>query len=78
MSSPGVVWQLSRWDPIAAGADTREFGFPAPFGGRRAVSFPSGEVISVPRHVSARRVQTYLSLDGALGSIASRLSPRAR
>ncbi len=75
MAGPGVAWQHERWDPVPPGADRRAFAFPAPFGSRTGVSFPSGEVITVPRHIHARRVQTYLSMSGALGALAGRLSP---
>ena len=44
---------------------------------RRAVSFPSGEIITFPRHIDTARVQTYLSLGegpvGRLGASAARL-----
>jgi short subunit dehydrogenase-like uncharacterized protein len=76
LTEPACVWQDDRWDPATPGSETRPFGFPAPFGARRASSFPSGEVITVPRHVPTRRVQTYLHmtespLPGALASLAS-------
>jgi short subunit dehydrogenase-like uncharacterized protein len=73
LAAPGVVWERDRWDPMPPAAEKRTFGFPAPFGARTAISFPSGEVITVPRHVPAHRVQTYLSLPpGPLGAVASR------
>ncbi len=83
MSEPGVVWERDRWNPAEPAAEKRAFGFPLPFGARTAISFPSGEVITVPRHVPTRRVQTYLSLPpGPLSTIASRagrlIGPLAR
>ncbi len=63
LASEGVIWQQERWDPIAPAAERRRVNAGAAHGGEReAVSFPSGEVITVPRHVDARRVQTYVSL----------------
>jgi len=73
MSGSGVVWERDRWDPVEPAAEKRSFGFPLPFGPRSAISFPSGEVITVPRHVSTRRVQTYISLPpGPMSMLASR------
>lgn len=55
LTTPGVVWRLDRWDPINPAAERRRVEE------REVVSFPSGEVITVPRHVAARRVQTFRS-----------------
>jgi hypothetical protein len=47
-------------------------------GERDAVSFPGGDVITVPRHVCARVVQTYLSTTrSAVATTALRLLARA-
>lgn len=79
--SPGWVWQGEQWDPVALGAEQRTINFGPELGGERpALSFPSGEVITLPRHVAARRVQTYLSLTrsrwvGSLARAASRIAP---
>lgn len=63
LSEPGVVWQHDRWDRCAPAAEQRRVNAgPARGGQRTSVSFPSGEVITVPRHVAARRVQTFVSL----------------
>jgi short subunit dehydrogenase-like uncharacterized protein len=55
LTTPGVVWRLDRWDPVNPAAERRRVHE------REVVSFPSGEVITVPRHVAARRVQTFRS-----------------
>lgn len=63
LGAPGVVWRVDRWDAVAPGAERRRVNGGAEHGGERdVVSFPSGEVITVPRHVAARRVQTFVSL----------------
>jgi short subunit dehydrogenase-like uncharacterized protein len=78
---PGWVWQGEQWDPAPLGAEQRTINFGPELGGERpAQSFPSGEVITIPRHVNARRVQTYLSLTrsrwvGALARAATRIAP---
>lgn len=72
----GVVWDQDRWRASPPAAETRTLSFPE-LGERAAVSFPSGEVITVPRHLDVRRVQTYLSLGAGatarLGARAARL-----
>jgi hypothetical protein len=61
LSRPGWVWRDGRWDATPPAAERRTIGFPPPLGPREAVSFPSGEVITVPRHVEVDRVQTFFS-----------------
>lgn len=62
ISGAGYRWEDDRWlssPPARLVVDTE---FPEPFGPRRCVSFPSAEVITVPRHVDTRRVETFLGL----------------
>jgi short subunit dehydrogenase-like uncharacterized protein len=76
LARPGLIWHQDRWEPAAAGSRSRRITFPAPFGERDAVLFPSGEVVTVPRHVDCRRVETYLAWgDGS--SIARTLARAA-
>lgn len=80
---PGVTWRDGRWDPVPPAAERRRIDA-GPAGTREVVSFPSGEVITVPRHVAARRVQTFVSLGRspwatrALGVAAAALPLLAR
>ncbi|HVV83610.1 MAG TPA: hypothetical protein VHE35_11080, partial [Kofleriaceae bacterium] len=64
LTGPGVVWTAGRWDPARPGARRRDLNFGPGIGSRSALSFPSGEVITVPRHVAARRVETLLAAGG--------------
>jgi len=75
LARPGVVWQEDRWERAAPGSGARTFAFPAPFGARDAVRIPSGEVVTVPRHVAVRRVETFLALGD--GSPMARAAARA-
>ena len=75
LARPGVGWQADRGEPAAPGSRARTFAFPPPFGTREAVRFPSGEVVTVPRHVAARRVETYLAWGD--GSPVARVAARA-
>jgi short subunit dehydrogenase-like uncharacterized protein len=79
IAGEGYVWERDRWDPAPAMADTRSVGFPPPIGPKAAISFPAGEIISVPRHVHTRRVRCYLAVGTpalrALGPAARALGP---
>lgn len=64
LESPACIWKHDRWVEVPAFSSTRPVTFPAPFGLREALSFPSGEVITVPRHVEVETVQTFVSFAG--------------
>jgi short subunit dehydrogenase-like uncharacterized protein len=58
----GLVWHRDRWEHIAPAAERRKVNAGLAMGGQRdAVSFPGGDVITVPRHVAANTVQTFVS-----------------
>jgi hypothetical protein len=58
----GLAWRRDRWESVAPAAERRRINAGAALGGERdVVSFPGGEAITVPRHVAARSVQTYVS-----------------
>ncbi len=77
LGKPGCRWEDDRWVPVAPGAERLEVHYPQPFGQQTALSFPSPEVITVPRHSPAKRVQTFMSLgaDNALTRAASLVAP---
>ena len=76
LSQPGWVWIGDRWDPVPPLHEHRAVNFGPGMGERATLSFPSGEVMTVPRHVHARRVQTFLSLldAGPLGDVVTRVA----
>jgi hypothetical protein len=62
LQSRGLVWQRDRWEQVANAALRRKVNAGVAMGGQRdAVSFPGGDVITVPRHVAAQSVQTFVS-----------------
>lgn len=75
MAQPCSVWREDRWERAAPGSRARRFRFAEPFGDLEAVLFPSGEAVTVPRHVAARRVDTYLAFGS--GSPLARACARA-
>ncbi|HWN70141.1 MAG TPA: saccharopine dehydrogenase NADP-binding domain-containing protein [Haliangium sp.] len=76
LSQPGWVWIGDRWDPVPPLHERRVVNFGPGMGERATLSFPSGEVMTVPRHVHARRVQTFLSLldTGPFGDVVTRVA----
>lgn len=77
LAGPGWIWSGDRWDPVAPLAERRLINFGPAVGTRTTLSFPSAEVVTIPRHTLARRVQSYVSLadTGPLGDWVSRLAP---
>jgi short subunit dehydrogenase-like uncharacterized protein len=75
----GLVWRRDRWEAMAPAAERRRVNAGPALGGERDVSsFPGGEAITVPRHVAARTVQTYVSTTrDRLAGTALRLFARA-
>ncbi len=61
MKGGDVVYDEGDWGAAPAGVFRASFDFPAPLG-RQAVSrYPSGEVITVPRHTETRRVASLVT-----------------
>jgi short subunit dehydrogenase-like uncharacterized protein len=60
VAAPGVRWEEDRWVPTSLGRGRIEVDFPEPFGHRSGFAFPSAEVITIPRHIEARRVETFM------------------
>ncbi|HEY5922016.1 MAG TPA: saccharopine dehydrogenase NADP-binding domain-containing protein [Kofleriaceae bacterium] len=75
----GLVWRRDRWEPVAPAAERRPVNAGPAMGGQRTVvSFPGGDVITVPRHVAAETVQTFVSTTrSAAATTALRLLARA-
>lgn len=65
LAEPCPVWRVDRWEPLAPGSERRRFSFGDGVGDREAILFPRGEAITVPRHIAARSVRTFLWLESA-------------
>ncbi|HET9625452.1 MAG TPA: hypothetical protein VFP84_28990, partial [Kofleriaceae bacterium] len=78
IGSRALVWRRDRWEPGALG-DHRRINAGAAFGGERdAQLFAAGDPLTVPRHVAAQRVASYLSTTRRAGAAtALRLLARA-
>ncbi|MFW5926356.1 MAG: saccharopine dehydrogenase family protein [Myxococcota bacterium] len=72
----GWQWEHGERHLEAPGADVRRAHMPSPLGSRSLVSFSSPEVITVPRHVGADRVRTYLAVADQLGPALAIAAPK--
>ena len=63
-----VEWRDRRYVPASRRAGRGRFGFPAPIGLQRVGRYPSGEQITVPRHVEVDTVRTVIGLRGLIGA----------
>ena len=61
MQNGGVIYDDGDWRPAPGGVFRASFDFPEPLGRQTMSRYPSGEVISVPRHTRTRRVVSLLS-----------------
>jgi short subunit dehydrogenase-like uncharacterized protein len=62
LQSSAYAYEGGQWVDAASAPQSIEVDFPEPIGRVTAVSFPSAEVLTVPRHVTTRAVRTYLSV----------------
>ena len=62
-----VEWRRRRLVPSSRRAGRGRFRFPAPIGVRRVGRYPSGEQITVPRHVDVDSIRTVIDLRALLG-----------
>jgi short subunit dehydrogenase-like uncharacterized protein len=61
LSGEDVEWRNLKWQPSSGGLGRGSFEFPEPIGRQRMIRYPSGEQITVPRHVSTRGVRTTMN-----------------
>jgi short subunit dehydrogenase-like uncharacterized protein len=61
LSGEDVEWTNLKWQPASGGIGRGSFDFPEPIGRQRVIRYPSGEQITVPRHVATRNVRTTMN-----------------
>ncbi len=61
LSGEDVEWTNLRWQPASGSLARGSFEFPEPIGRQRMIRYPSGEQITVPRHVATRNVRTTMN-----------------
>lgn len=72
----GWQWEAGGRRLETPGSDVRRAVLPEPVGPRSLVSFPSPEVLTVPRHLHTERVRTFLAVPEKLGAVLALAAPR--
>jgi short subunit dehydrogenase-like uncharacterized protein len=67
ISGHDLEWRDMQWVQAGGGVSRGAYEFPAPFGRQRMFRYPSGEQITVPRHVATRNVRASMNA-GAFSS----------
>jgi short subunit dehydrogenase-like uncharacterized protein len=62
LQETGLAYVDGKWVAELPARHSTFIELPRPIGTTAAVSFPSGEVMTIPRHVRVREVRTYISL----------------
>jgi short subunit dehydrogenase-like uncharacterized protein len=71
MKGGDVVYEDGDWRPAPAGVFRASFDFPEPLGRQSMSRYPSGEVITVPRHTRTRRVVSLVTTRTAVPNAAA-------
>jgi short subunit dehydrogenase-like uncharacterized protein len=71
MKGSGVIYDDGDWRSASGGVFRASFDFPPPIGRQRMSRYPSGEVITVPRHTRTRRVVSLVTTRTAVPSGAA-------
>jgi len=61
LQSRHLAWRRDRWESVPAAAEKRRINAGPELGEREVVSFPAGDVISIPRHIAVKSVQAFVS-----------------
>jgi short subunit dehydrogenase-like uncharacterized protein len=61
LSGEDIEWTNLKWQPAPGSIARGSFEFPEPVGRQRLIRYPSGEQITVPRHVATRNVRTTMN-----------------
>jgi len=78
LGTRALIWRRDRWEAGPPGDHRRINAGPALGGEREAQAFAGGDALTIPRHVAARLVATYLSATRRAGAAAAlRLLSRA-
>lgn len=67
-----LEWRNKEWVKVGGGASRGTYEFPEPVGRQHMVRYPSGEQITVPRHIATRNVRATLNASAFSGE---RLAP---
>jgi short subunit dehydrogenase-like uncharacterized protein len=62
LSGGGLEWRDGSWVNTSGQGSAGQYEFPPPVGPQRMIRYPSGEQITVPRHVRTREVRTTMNI----------------
>jgi hypothetical protein len=78
LQSAGYAYTGGKWVEEAPARLARYADFPAPLGRVAAVSFPSAEIITIPRHLKVREVRVFMSVPALAAGPLSATVPYLR
>lgn len=69
VAAPSVLYEDGAWRPAPLRSSGRaSFPFPAPVGSQPVMRYPSGELLTVPRHVRTRAVRSLITVETFAGT----------
>jgi short subunit dehydrogenase-like uncharacterized protein len=68
LAAPSVVYEDGDWRPAPLRTPRARFAFPAPVGEQPVMRYPSGELLTVPRHVRTRNVTSLITVETFAGT----------
>ncbi len=78
LQGSGYAYAGSEWVEETPARTVKVVDFPPPLRRVTAVSFPSAEIITIPRHVSLREVRTFMSVPPLAARVLSAAAPCLR
>jgi short subunit dehydrogenase-like uncharacterized protein len=68
VAAPSVVYRDGSWRPASLRVRRTSFAFPQPVGDQPVMPYPSGELLTVPRHVRTRAVSSLITVETFAGT----------
>ncbi len=68
LAADSVVYEDGGWRPAPRRVSPTRFPFPQPTGEQPVMRYPSGELLTVPRHVRTRRVASLITVETFAGT----------
>lgn len=68
VAAPSVLYEEGAWRPAPLRVRSASFPFPAPVGAQPVTRYPSGELLTVPRHVRTRTVTSLITVETFTGT----------
>lgn len=68
LAAPSVVYEDGDWRPAPLRTRATRFAFPPPVGSQPVMRYPSGELLTVPRHVRTRAVRSLITVETFAGT----------